>query len=522
MNIEDNNSTNKNEVSPTTQKASKNSSKKFIVLKALTFAAFFFVFGIFVSQCYAQSNKKTEAEKAEESVDYLRTIYQVFNYIQKRYVEEIDPKILYEGALKGMLDSLGDPYSVYLDTEEMRSMNDTTNGNFYGVGLSISKAKATSPEKPAYVDVVAPIDGTPGYKAGIQAGDKIIEIDGESTADMTMEGVLGKLRGPKGEGVEVTILRGKTVTFKRTLVRDLIEVPTVEYGMIGKIGYMRLIQFTPETVERTQDALDSFKKNGYTGLIIDLRNNPGGLLDSASKIADKFIDSGPIVSTKSRLAFESQTFEAHKEATVVRNIPIVVLINKGSASASEILSGALKDNHLAYLVGEKTYGKGSVQQVFSLKENDGVKMTMARYYTPSDTNIDKIGIPPDLEVPLSPEYTEEQTKSFLKLVEDEVIVKYVENHPNMTERDIAFYAQILQKSCPLDLRFLRRLIRVEVNRTKKAMLYDLDYDVQLNAAIDVINSGDFARLVKNTKTLKELQEEAEKKATVSSTTASAK
>ncbi len=482
------------------------------IFKATAFAAIFFVSGFFVSHCFAQTQKKSDAERAEESMEYLRTIYQVFNSLQQRYVEEIDPKILYEGALKGMMDSIGDPYTVYLDVAEMRGLNDTTSGNFYGVGLSISKANVSTPEKPAYVDVISPIENTPGFKAGIQAGDKLIEINGEPTPEMSMETVLSKLRGPKGEGVEVTVLRGKTVTFKRTLVRDLIEVPTVEYGMIDEIGYVRLIQFTPETVDRFQDALDSFAKNGYKGLIIDLRNNPGGLLDSAARIADKFIDEGPLVSTKSRFASETRTIEAHKSATKVeKGLPVVVLINRGSASASEILSGALKDNHLAYLVGQRTYGKGSVQQVFGLRENDGVKMTVARYYTPSDTNIDKIGIPPDMEIALSPEYTDEQTKAFIKLSEDEVIRKYVETHPGLTEAQIASYAAELQKSYDLDLRFLRRLVRVEVNRTKGLMLYDLDYDVQLNAAIDVIRSGRFKILVKETKTLKELQQEVESK-----------
>jgi carboxyl-terminal processing protease len=243
-----------------------------------------------------------------------------------------------------------------------------------------------------------------------------------------------------------------------------------------------------------------------------LRNNPGGLLDSAAKIGDFFIDEGPIVSTKSRLAFETRSMNASKDNTIVRDMPIVVLINKGSASASEILSGALKDNHLAYLVGERTYGKGSVQQVMSLKHDDGIKVTMARYYTPSDTNIDKVGIPPDKEIALSPEYTDEQTKAFVKLSEDETIRKYVEDHPDMTESDIASYAERLQKDYDLDLRLLRRLVRIEVGRTKDPRLYDLDFDTQLVEAMNVLDQGNFKALVKSTKTLKELQEEAEAKA----------
>ena len=212
------------------------------------------------------------------------------------------------------------------------------------------------------------------------------------------------------------------------------------------------------------------------------------------------------------MSYETRSINASADNTIVRGMPIVVLINKGSASASEILSGALKDNHLAYLVGERSYGKGSVQQVMTLKHDDGIKVTMARYYTPSDTNIDKIGIPPDKEIALSPEYTEEQTKTFLKLSEDETIRKYVEDHPNMSEDDIASYAKVLQKNYDLDLRLLRRLVRIEVGRTKDPRLYDLDFDVQLVEAMKILDQGNFNDLVKSTKTLKELQEEAEAKA----------
>ena len=488
-------------------------SSKLRFFRAAAFALCFFVSGFFVSKCFAEVGQKKDSQA--DMNEYVRTIAQIFYTLQSRFVEEVDPEVLYKGALDGMMKSLDDPYTVYLDTKDMRGLNDTAEGAFYGVGLSISKRNENRPDNPAYVDVISPIEGTPGYKAGIQAGDKLIEINGEPTPEMSMETVLSKLRGPKGEGVEVTVLRGKSVTFKRTLIRDLIEVPTVEFGTIqGKenlYGYMKLIQFTPDTVPRAREAIDSFKEKKCAALIIDLRNNPGGLLDSAVKIGDFFIDEGPIVSTKGRLAYETRALNASADKTLVRELPIVVLINRGSASASEILSGALKDNHLAYLVGERTYGKGSVQQLMSLHHDDGIKVTIARYYTPSDTNIDKIGIPPDKEIALAPEYTEEQTKAFLKLSEDETIRKYVEDHPNMSEEDIASYAELLQKDYDLDLRLLRRLVRVEVGRTKDPRLYDLDFDVQLVEAVNILDQGDFKNLVKDTKTLKELQEEAEAK-----------
>ena len=273
---------------------------------------------------------------------------------------------------------------------------------------------------------------------------------------------------------------------------------------------MRLVQFTPETPVRVQEALDSFKKDkNFKNLIIDLRDNPGGLITSAVDVADKFIDEGPIVTTKSRLDFENSSYVASAKKTVVRGIPIVVLINQGSASASEIVSGALKDNHLAYLVGARSYGKGSVQQVVPLSGSEEIKMTVARYYTPSDTNIDKIGIPPDLEV-LYPKLTEEDEKAYSDLLDANEIALYVENHPDMTEDDISKYADELNLKYKLDARLLRRLIRIQVNRTKPTALYDLDYDIQLNAALELLkNTKDFNELVRSTKTLKELQIEAE-------------
>ena len=470
--------------------------------------------GFFLSAGCAQSQKQSLVDDSQ----YLRNFFTIYNYVLQFYVEEVDAKTLYEGALKGMMESLGDPYTVYLDVQDMRGLSDTTSGNFYGVGLSISKPNKNTAEKPAYVDVVSPIENSPGFKVGIQSGDKIIEINGEPTAPMSMEDVLSKLRGPRGEGVEVTILRGKTVTFKKVIIRDLIQVPTIEYCKIGNIGYMRLIQFTPDSAPGVEKAIKSFEEEGgYDGLIIDLRNNPGGLLDSAVKVADKFIDSGVIVSTKSRISTENKSFSATKKATIVKKgTPIVVLINRGSASASEILSGALKDYHVAYLVGERTYGKGSVQQVIPLIEKDGtkdgVKLTVARYYSPTDCNIDKIGIPPDREIK-DGEYSDEETKAFIKMTEDRVIEKYVEAHPNMTEADISKYADELNAEYKINKRLLRRLIRVETRRTKSMLKYDLDYDIQLVEALKIVKSKDFKELVASTKSLEDLQAEAEKNET---------
>lgn len=485
---------------------SKSNSK---MLRAAFSAVSFLAVSILSSQCFAQSSVDSQAVS---SFQYMKKISAVFDYVQQNYVDPVDPKVLYEGALKGMLEALKDPYTLYLDPSTMRSLSDTTEGSFGGVGLSISKPFESTAAAPAYVEVASPIEDTPGAKAGIESGDFITAIDSQPTPPMSMEDVLDHLRGAAGTSVVLSIKRGKDITFDVTLVRAVIEVPTVKFGMIGSTGYLRIIEFTPETPHRVQDALDSFKKSGYKNLIIDLRNNPGGLITSAVDVADKFIDSGTIVSTKSRLAFENNVFVAAKDKTTVpAGLPVIVLIDRGSASAAEILSGALKDYHLAYLIGQRTYGKGSVQQVIPLSGVDGFKMTMARYYTPSDTNIDKVGIQPDREV-MYPELTDAQEKAFESLVKSNDVPSYVEAHPGMTEKDIASYAADLGRKYSLDQALLRRIVRLETDRKTGTPLYDLDYDIQLNAALDVLKAGNFRELVKSTKTLKELQDEAAQKA----------
>ncbi|MGN0729416.1 S41 family peptidase [Treponema sp.] len=480
--------------------------KKFLRL-ARVFPALF-LFSVFASQCFSESKSLSSDVDASRQREFLKVINQLYYFIQQNYVDDVDPEVLYEGALKGMIGALDDPYSFYMPQSEWRSLTDITVGNFGGVGLSITKPPVSTEEKPAYVEVAEPIENTPGAKAGIQSGDLIIAIDGVDTSTITMDEVLSMLRGTVGESVTVKIRRRKTIEFEKTLVRAVIQSPSVKYGFIQneKIGYIRLTEFSVNTAAKVQEALDSFKESSFKGLIIDLRNNGGGLLDSAVNIADKFIDDGIIVSTKSRLPQENAVYYAMKKKTAVRGIPIVVLINRASASASEILTGALKDSKIAYVVGEKSFGKGSVQVPRPLVNNDGFKITVAKYYSPSDVNIDKIGIKPDLEV-LYPEFTEEEQNDWHALEESGAIAAYVDEHPNMTEADISAYAKILRKKYKLEERLIRKMVRNELDRTRSPRLYDLDYDTQLNAAIDVIRKGNFAQLMSSAKTLKEQQEQ---------------
>jgi carboxyl-terminal processing protease len=450
----------------------------------------------------------TAQSRDQDSKRYTSLLQNVFDFIQRHYVEDVDPKELYEGAMIGMLDSLGDPYSTFLQESDMADLSENViQGSYGGVGLYISKPPGDRTDgKPAFVEVASPIEDTPGWRAGIKPGDLIIEINGESTDVLSMDDVLARLKGPAGVEVKLLVRRGKSLEFPVSVTREVIEVPTVKQAMIGDIGYVRLISFSAMTVERTREALEKFRAQGYKSLVIDLRNNYGGLLQAAVGISDFFLSGGVVVSVKSRIPSENSVFNARRTTLVSPEIPIVVLINRGSASASEIVAGALKDRGRAYLVGEKSFGKGSVQQVYPL-DKTGFKITTARYYTPSDVNIDKIGIPPDLEV-LFPEFTGEDSEKLSSLITANRIPVFVEQNPQAAPTQVDQFTRSLSTEYGLDYSLLKRLVRDEQNRTLMAPVYDLEYDVQLQEAVNILRGDTYNALMRTTKTLKDLQDEA--------------
>jgi carboxyl-terminal processing protease len=449
-----------------------------------------------------------KAQGREQDVRHYTSVMQnVFDFIQKHYVEDVDAKTIFEGAMQGMFNALGDPYSTFLPESEMTDLNDTTQGSFGGVGLYISKPVGERPDgKPAYVEVASPIEDTPGWRAGINPGDSIIEVNGEPTDVLSLDEVVNRLRGPIGISVNLLIRRGDALEFPVSLTRAVIEVPTAKSAMINDIGYLKLLTFTPNTVTRAQDAIKEFTAKNYKAIILDLRNNYGGLLNSAVGISSLFLDGGVVVTTKSRIPSENVVFNTRGRNAVPLNIPVIVLINRGSASASEIVAGALKDRGRAYLIGEKSFGKGSVQQVYPL-DKAGFKITTARYYTPSDVNIDKIGIPPDLEVNF-PEFTEDDTVKLNELIKSNKIPSFVAANPQAGSAQIENFAGTLSKDYKLDIQLLKRLIRNEQNRTVIAPVYDLEYDVQLQKAVEILRNGSYRSLMGTTKTLKVLQEES--------------
>lgn len=426
---------------------------------------------------------------------YAQMFSRVMTFVKNNYVDDVDEQKLFDGAMKGLFESLNDPYSIYLSASDMMSLNDTTTGEFGGLGLYINKldpsfAEKSNQIKDKYVEVVAPIEDTPAFRAGIQAGDYITKVDGEPVDAMTMDKVLNILRGKPDTEVKVTILRGESTTMDFTLKRAVIEVPTVKSAWIKPgIAYLRITQFAKYTPDKFLAAINDFKKeSNFTKLIVDLRNNPGGLLEAVAKIGGAFFKDGVIVSTKSRVPGETYTFNADGTMSVPENVQVVVLIDKGSASASEILSGALKDRKRAFLLGDTTYGKGSVQQVIPF-DKTGFKLTMARYYTPSGVNIDKVGITPH-KVLKEKELSEAELKQYRSLFEAKKLENFAKTNPSPAAT-AAFLADLHKSGITLEDRLLKRLIHLETMKMSKTTppAFDLEYDIQLQEAVRMLEAG---------------------------------
>ncbi len=323
----------------------------------------------------------------------LKLFGDVFERVRAEYVEEVSDQKLIEAAINGMLTSL-DPHSSYLDTEKYRDMQVQTRGEFGGLGIEVTMENGL-------VKVVSPIDDTPAAKAGVQPGDFVTHIDGEAVMGMSLSEAVEKMRGPVDSKIDLRILRkGKDEPFDVTLNRAVIKISPVRARVEGNVAYVRLTTFNEQTASEMRDKVAELKgKIGdkITGLVLDLRNNPGGLLDQAVAVADAYIDKGEIVSTRGRRPDSIQRFNA-RPGDIVDNLPIVVLINGGSASASEIVAGALQDQHRAIVMGTQSFGKGSVQTIMPLSGNGAIRLTTARYYTPSGASIQARGIVPDIEV----------------------------------------------------------------------------------------------------------------------------
>ena len=381
------------------------------------------IFGIIIS---VTSNNNASA--ATTNLTYFKSldlIRKVLELIKSDYVEEnIDEQKLIYGAIEGMLKKLDDPYTRFMEPKSFADMQTETQGEFGGLGIVISV-------KDRMLTVISPIDDTPAARAGIMAGDMIIKIDGKDVIDIALHDAVNLLRGPVGTKVTVTILReGSKDTKDYELERQIIKVPSIKYWTIGSdIGYIRLTQFIQTSSEDLEKALINLEKNGVKSIILDLRNNPGGLLTAAVEVGRKFIAKGDIVSIKGRDG-EKNTYSSFYKYHPT--LPLIVLINEGSASASEIVAGAIKDNKRGLLLGKKSFGKGSVQTVISLNDGSAMALTTALYYTPSGVNIHKTGIKPDIEVDL-PKFDESKAEEIKKKIEDDQ--KYLQLLSNAPHQD---------------------------------------------------------------------------------------
>ncbi|MEO5339412.1 MAG: S41 family peptidase [Magnetococcus sp. MYC-9] len=356
-----------------------------------------FLFGLIILVVLAGLHMAADNVLAVSQVTYekLRVFSEVFSLVKQNYVEEVDEKSVLYGAVHGMLKAL-DPHSSFLTPESFKEMRVDTKGEFGGLGIEISQAEHG-------ILVVSPIEDTPAFLAGVKSGDLIVKIDGDSAEEMNILDAVKKMRGKPGTPVQLTIVRkgtSKPLTFK--IVRDIIKVRSVKWRLeSGNIGYTRIAQFNEQTMPLLEQGIEELKKEagseGLKGLVLDLRNDPGGLLDQAVEVADAFLEKGLIVYTKGRIPGKDMSFDA-RPGDLIHNAPMVVLINSGSASASEIVSGALQDHHRGTIMGTRSFGKGSVQTIIPLSDGSGLRLTTAQYYTPSGRSIQAKGIVPDVVV----------------------------------------------------------------------------------------------------------------------------
>ena len=333
--------------------------------------------------------------------DKIDIFGEVLEKINKEYVDDVDPSKSMDAAINGLLQSL-DPYSAYMTPESFESMQTETSGEFGGLGIEVGMEAGV-------VKVISPIDDTPASKAGLKAGDYIVKIEGTQVQGKTLTEAVELMRGPVGSSLEITVRRkGKKKAIIFNITREIIKVQSVKSKILNdSVGYIRLTSFNENSSQQIKKAISKFNKNkNLNSFILDLRNNPGGLLSQAIKISDFFLENGEIVSTKSRRASENRKWFA-KKGDLIDGKSMIVLINYGSASASEIVAGALKDHKRAIIIGENSYGKGSVQSIIPLKNKGAIRLTISKYYLPSGKSISEIGITPDIEV-LSSKDTENE------------------------------------------------------------------------------------------------------------------
>ena len=331
------------------------------------------------------------ADTTKETYRQLSIFNEVYNRVKNQYVEELTDKELVEKALNGMLQAL-DPHSSYMNEEVFKEMQEDTSGTFGGLGIEITTDKG-------FIKIISPIDDTPAFEAGIQAGDYITHLNGESVVDMNLKEAIDIMRGEVGTSITITIIRGSEEPFDVELIRDTIKMASVKHRVLNDVGVLRVSTFNEQTTSGLKESIQELEEseNPPIGYVLDLRNNPGGLLTESVSVSDVFLEEGEIVSIRGREKKDVQVFSA-KKGDLINKKPLVVLINEGSASASEIVAGALQDHDRAVIMGMKSFGKGSVQTIVPI-DSGAIRLTIAKYYTPSGDSIQAVGIEPDVVVP---------------------------------------------------------------------------------------------------------------------------
>lgn len=418
----------------------------------------------------------SEGER-QSTYQQLETFANVLSILQENYVDDIDAKKVMEGAISGMLFSL-DPHSSYLKPEDFKELQEETEGSFSGIGIEVSIEEGI-------LTVVSPIEETPADRAGLKAKDLIIKIDGEPTQSMSPMDAIKKLRGPEGTKVILAIHREGWEELKDfTLTRANIPLHSVKDSFLEPgLAYIRITNFQSQTTEEVKNALQKLQKeHPVNGLILDLRNNPGGLLDQAVSVTDIFLDEGLVVYTKGRVREQNMTFQAHSNGG--KNLfPLVVLVNEGSASASEIVTGAIQDHKRGIIVGTKTFGKGSVQTILPLPEGAGLRMTTARYYTPNGRSIQATGITPDVVVPfVSSDDTGKKSKPPVTLKEAD-LKNHIPNPNQAQEPAQTPEPQTEQEQAPI---ILNKPDNTEIPAGNSEIR--LEKDNQLRSALNILKS----------------------------------
>ncbi len=416
---------------------------------------------------------------SNDTYQELDTFANVLAIVQKNYVEPVTTKRLIDGAITGMLASL-DPHSAYLTPELYRDLEVETRGSFGGLGIEITI-------KNGILTVMSPIDDTPAYRAGIKSGDQIIKIDNDFTKDMTLTEAVKRMRGPSGSKIKLTIHRqNMPELFTVSIARDVIKIPSVKAKQIADgFDYIRISTFQENTDEAVSKALDDFEKENkghIKGLVLDLRDDPGGLLQQAVKVSDAFLDGGMIVYTEGRQENQEQKFFSHKKSDF-EDYPMVVLVNGGTASASEIVAGALQDQRRAVVIGTQTFGKGSVQTILPLDDHSALRLTTARYFTPNGRSIQAVGITPDIDV--------EPPKPTLASLE--IPGAEVDENPEIHESDLPHHFQNGQNpkdngtsAAPAPQSNASPAAATPTDKSAKAKKPAEEPDVQLDKAIDIL------------------------------------